>query len=202
MMFTSKRSGMPANAWTSAVVVVLAVLSACASEPPPPTVAQKTQTVTAKVLAVDTQERLLVLQGPEEQVTIEVPQSVKNLESVKVGDALEVTYYVGVAAVFASQSQPAEGFDKRDVTVRSGAVNTPEGTPPGRAVGHAVTARVTIQSVDREFQTVTFKGPRGMTRIVGVNDPKMQTFVSQLKPGDDVDLTYYEALAARVIPAQ
>ncbi|HKQ80801.1 MAG TPA: hypothetical protein VJS42_01275 [Steroidobacteraceae bacterium] len=176
-------------------------LLACASEPPEPAMAQKTETVTAKVVAVDTDKRLLMLQGPEDVVPIEVPESVSNLESVKVGDELAVTYYAGVAAVFAEQTRGGNSSDNKDVLVTTGAVNTPAGVPPGRAVGKAVTARVKIQTIDRDFQTVTFTGPSGMTRMVGVNDPKMQAFVAKLKPGDEVDVTYYEALAARVVPA-
>ncbi|MET0661419.1 MAG: hypothetical protein ABW110_25050, partial [Steroidobacteraceae bacterium] len=105
-------------------------LLACASEPPAPASAGKTETVTAKVVAVDTDKRLLMLQGPEDVVPIEVPESVRNLESVKVGDQLAVTYYTGVAAVFAEQTRDGNSTENKDVTVTRGAVNTPAGVPP------------------------------------------------------------------------
>ncbi len=171
----------------------------CASEPPEPAETEHSETVTAKVVAVDPEARLLELQGPHNVVTIEVPESVHDLETIAVGDEVAVTYYVGVAAVFAGKTKEGDEPD-REVEVRAGSVTAPPGTAPGRAVGRSVTAKVTIQSVDKEFQTVTFTGPRGLTRVVGVNDPKMQTFAAKLKPGDQVEITYYEALAARVVP--
>lgn len=174
----------------------------CAAEPPQPVERQVSETLTAKVVALDPEARLLELQGPFNTVTIEVPADVHDFKSINVGDEVEVTYYIGLAAVFADKSANGDAARDEEVAVQSGSAATPPGTPPGRAVGRSVTARVTIQSVDKEFHTVTFTGPRGLTRVIGVKDPKMQTFAEQLKPGDQVDITYYEALAARVIPQQ
>jgi hypothetical protein len=199
IMYTTNSNQPPRALLLAASVFLGFLLHGCASEPPAPATAQQTLTVTAKVLAVDTDARLLVLQGKEDVVTIEVPESVSNLASIKVGDQLAVTYYSGLAAVFASKSQ---GDDDKNLAIESASANSPPGAPPGRARGHAVTARVKIKSIDRDFQTVTFMGPRGLERTVGVNDPKMQAFVAQLKAGDEVDLTYFEAVAAQVVPTQ
>jgi len=47
---------------------------------------------------------------------------------------------------------------------------------------------------------VTFIGPSGLSRTVDVVDPKAQQFIAQLKKGDEVELTYVEALAVTVEP--
>jgi len=39
-----------------------------------------------------------------------------------------------------------------------------------------------------------------MTRTVDVVDPKAQKFIAELKKGDEVELTYVEALAVTVEP--
>jgi hypothetical protein len=47
---------------------------------------------------------------------------------------------------------------------------------------------------------VTFVGPAGMTRTVDVKDPDAQKFISGLKKGDEVQLTYVEAVAVTLEP--
>ena len=76
----------------------------------------------------------------------------------------------------------------------------PEGGQPGAAVGNMVTTTVVIEGVDRSTNSVTFTGPSGMTRTVDVKDPKAQKFIGTLKKGDEVELTYTEALAVTVEP--
>ena len=47
---------------------------------------------------------------------------------------------------------------------------------------------------------MTFVGPAGKTRTVDVVDPKAQQFIGTLKKGDEVELTYVEALAVTLEP--
>jgi hypothetical protein len=77
----------------------------------------------------------------------------------------------------------------------------PEGANrPGAAVANQITTTVVIEGVDRETHSVTFVGPAGLTRTVDVVDPKAQQFISTLQKGDEVELTYIEALAVTVEP--
>jgi hypothetical protein len=70
----------------------------------------------------------------------------------------------------------------------------------GAVVGNKVNTTVVIEAVDNAAHSVTFTGPAGMTRTVDVVDPKAQKFISELKKGDEVELTYVEALAVTVEP--
>ena len=47
---------------------------------------------------------------------------------------------------------------------------------------------------------VSFVGPAQIERTAEVLDPEMQSFLRTLKVGDEVDLTYTEALAVSVEP--
>jgi hypothetical protein len=48
---------------------------------------------------------------------------------------------------------------------------------------------------------VHFTGPLGKTRIVKVMKPEFRTMLKNLKQGDQVTLTYFEAMAVSVQPA-
>jgi hypothetical protein len=61
---------------------------------------------------------------------------------------------------------------------------------------------VVIESVDQSFDTVTFRRPDGIVRTVAVDTPKATQFVRSLKPGDEVRVTYTEATAIAVNPAE
>jgi hypothetical protein len=86
------------------------------------------------------------------------------------------------------------------VQVDAAAGRAPAGERPAAATGKQVTATIVIDSVDAAENTVTFTGPRGL-RTVLVESPQGQEFIKQLKKGDEVELTYTEALAISVEPA-
>jgi hypothetical protein len=48
---------------------------------------------------------------------------------------------------------------------------------------------------------VSFTGPQGMLRTITVQNPDAQAFIKKLKKGDEVEITYTEALAISVEPA-
>jgi hypothetical protein len=65
-----------------------------------------------------------------------------------------------------------------------------------------VRMRVRIDAVDVATGRVTFTGPAGGTRTVTVQDPRMHEFVRNLRPGEQVDIAYSEAIAVSVEPAR
>jgi hypothetical protein len=106
-----------------------------------------------------------------------------------------VSYYSALAAEF---KKPGEGVQGVQVDAASG--RAPAGERPAAATGKQVTATIVIDSVDAAENTVTFTGPRGLRTVV-VESPQGQEFIKQLKKGDEVELTYTEALAISVEPA-
>jgi hypothetical protein len=62
-----------------------------------------------------------------------------------------------------------------------------------------VTVTGTIEAIDAKKKRVTLKGPEGKTQEIKVKDPKN---LKNVKVGDQVVLTYTEALAVSVEPAK
>jgi plasmid maintenance system killer protein len=62
-----------------------------------------------------------------------------------------------------------------------------------------VTVTATVEAIDAKKNRVTLKGPEGKTQEIKVKDPKN---LVNVKVGDQVVLTYTEALAISVEPAK
>jgi len=183
---------------SSALTAFVAVAAASAvAQPTEPVHVSRTQSVSATVKSIDQQKRLVELTDGKETTTIEVPAEVRNLSQLKVGDQVVVSYHEGLAAEFKKKGE-SQTVGVLDTT--TGTARMPEGGQPGAAVGNRVRTTVMIQGVDRATNSVTFTGPSGMTRTVEVKDPKAQKFIGSLKQGDEVELTYTEALAVTVEP--
>ncbi len=175
-----------------------ALTCAAAVAQPEPVHVDKTQTISATIESIDAKQRLVELSKDGERHTIQVPAEVRNFERLKVGDQVAVTYYQGLAAEF---KKKGESKTVGVIDATTGSARMPQGANrPGAAVGNRVTTTVLIEGVDRATHSVTFVGPSGLTRTVDVVDPNAQKFVSTLKKGDEVELTYVEAVAVTVEP--
>jgi hypothetical protein len=75
------------------------------------------------------------------------------------------------------------------------------GQRPAAGVVDEVRLPVKIHYVDPAQNVVELTGPRGYNRRIKVNDPKAREFIRALKPGDEVEVTYREAFAVSVEPA-
>lgn len=164
---------------------------------PAPVRVTNTQTISATVESIDLKERMVELRAEGQSVTVQVPPEVRNLAQLKVGDKVVVQYYEALAAAF---QKKGEGTAVGVIDASTGTARTPEGKRPGAAVANKVTTTIVIESVDRPSHALTFKGPSGMTRTINVKDARAQEFISTLKQGDEVQLTYIEALAVTVEP--
>jgi hypothetical protein len=59
---------------------------------------------------------------------------------------------------------------------------------------------VTITAVDYANNTVSFVGPNNIVQNVSPKNPEVRALIQRLKVGDQVDITYEEALAVSVEP--
>jgi hypothetical protein len=169
-----------------------------AAAQPAPVSVEKTETISATVASIDKAKRLVELRKDDESTTIQVPPEVRNFERIKVGDEVVATYYQGLAAEF---KKKGESKTVGVIDATTGTARLPEGASrPGAAVANQVTTTVVIEAVDRKTHSVTFVGPAGMTRTVDVVDPKAQQFIGTLQKGDEVQLTYVEAVAVTLEP--
>jgi len=152
--------------------------------------------VTATVTAVDQATRMVTLKTPEgKEITTQVGPEVKNLKQVKVGDILNVTYTAAVAVrINPAIAAPSEA--------KSTLTTAKPGEKPAAVAGNMVTVNAKVEAIDMKGNTVTFKGPKGKTRTVAVQDPEYQAKLKNLKVGDVVEITYAEALAITVEPGK
>ncbi len=176
------------------VVLAAGLLFGCQTSAPEPAMVEQVQEVSATVTAVDLPTRLVTLKGPDGKLfTVEAGEEVRNLPQVKVGDRVVVRYYESIAAELAKPGQQA--------SVSAGAGRAPLGAKPGAGVAQQVTDIVRIDAVDPATHTVSFTGSEGHSQTITVRDPKMQDFLKTLKVGDHVAVTYTEAVAIAVKPA-
>lgn len=153
--------------------------------------------VTAKVGAIDLANRMVTLVRPDgKSFVVQAGEQVRNLAQVRVGDKVTVEYYEGLVAEIAAPGAPLDEIKSAGAVARA-----PLGERPAGAVGQATTATVVIEYVDPIRNVVHFKGPLGKTRIVKVTKPEFRSMLKTLKPGDQVTLTYFEAMAVSVKPA-
>jgi hypothetical protein len=175
----------------------LLVVSAFAQPAEPLKIQESVDTLTATVESIDVKQRLLELRSGDRRTTVQVPDEVRNLDQVKVGDEIVVQYHEGLAAQL---KKKGESRTVGSVNVENKIARSAEGAMPGGTAANTVTTTVIIESVDQPNNSVTFTGPSGMTRTVEVKDPSARQFIGTLTKGDEVEITYREALAVRVEP--
>ena len=116
--------------------------------------------VTATVVEIDHKTREVTLKAADgREETFIVDEAVKNLDQVKKGDVVVVTYAESLAYEVKKPGAAAAG-------VAVGGATAKPGEKPAGVVAREVTVTVTITAIDEKAPTVTFKGPQGNTRTV------------------------------------
>jgi hypothetical protein len=155
--------------------------------------------VSATVEAVSQSDRhLVVLTNDGLHVVIEAPNDVRNFDQIHQGDHILVTYHEGLVAEVKRAGSRSGEEPQRNVTTASG--RSPAGEPPTKAMGHAIETTVRVEDVDPATGTVTFTRPDGVTRTLSVENQDALRFIKQLKPQDEVQVTYREASAVSIQP--
>ena len=154
-------------------------------------------TLRGTVQAVDATARTITIRGETGNVvTLDVPQSVRRLNEVKVGDVVSAVYYDQVSVT--AHPPGAPDADRLEPPI---ATSTPGALPGGTVAQRRVTT-VTITGWDPVTRVVTFTVPSGATygrRLVETTDANL---MKGLKVGDRVDVTRTEAVRLGVERAQ
>lgn len=171
--------------------------AACAAPPPQPVSRDTLVQKTATVESINLPSRLVTLRGEEGGgFTVVVDPAVRNLDQVKEGDKVVVSFYESLGAQVRKPGEGVKGVETEVATARA-----PEGSRPGAGAGVTVRTTVTIEAVDTSFNTVTFTRSDGVRRIVAIETPEGRAFIRGLRKGDQVEITYTEAVAMEVRPA-
>jgi hypothetical protein len=190
-----------------ALVLVATVLSAPAlaqqpgasgaaaviSEPGKATAA-RTVEVSAQVVGIDKAKRTLTLKGSKgEVVDVVASDELKRFDEIKVGDSI-VARYIEALTLELKKTRVAAG----DVKVREELARSKPGEQPAGLGARQVSAIADVIAVDPAKSTITIKGPTGNLTTLNVQNPDQFKVV---KKGDQIEVTYTQALALSVEPA-
>jgi Cu/Ag efflux protein CusF len=153
-------------------------------------------TATTTVKKVDASKREVTVAGADgNPVIINVPSDVQGLDNVKPGDKLDVSYYESV--VF-SLRKPGETGPR--ATSKSTEQPT-SGAMPGGTASRQISATVRVVKIDRDANKLTIRSPNGEMDTIHVTDPQNQNELRKLKVGDELQVTYTEAMASAIRPS-
>jgi len=157
---------------------------------------EKTTRVTATVEAVDYDNRIVTVKGPEGNIVdIKAGDRVKNLAQIKVGDNVEITYYESLAVKVFKAGEVPQGTASTVAAERT----AKPGDKPAGIVGSQVTVTATVESISPNKTSVTLKMSDGKFKVVKIQDKKN---LENVKVGDEVVITATETLAIAVKPAK
>lgn len=188
---------------------LLLALAACSGNhdkdaPPPPQVARTTPTEPrilaeeyaegeAVVQVVNPVNRTVILRNAQNRSeTVKVPDDV-DLSRLKQGD----TVLIGLLRSLSVRVLPPNSAPLGAVVALG---STEPGQPEGRAWGQQLVVVNEVTAIDLEAHTVTLRDANNELHTIAVKDPDMQQRMKNLKVGDLVELTYSQALAAKVMP--
>jgi hypothetical protein len=146
-----------------------------------------TVTMEATVTAVNHETRQVTLKNTAgESVTFIASDEVRNLAQVDVGDKLMVEYMEAIDIQVMGPEEADLGAGKIAAATRA----EPGEKPAGAEISET-TVVVAIESIDKENETVTLKGPEGNSKTVKVRNPAN---LDKVAIGDKVMITYTESL--------
>jgi hypothetical protein len=147
---------------------------------------------TAVVEKIDMEKRKVTLKMDDgKSKTIRVDKSVQNLDRVKVGDHLNMTYTDEIIIVIGKTGETPDAVGGGMVGV------APKGAKPGIFMVDTMATSAKVLAVDPAKHRVTLEEPNGKKKTVKVS--KKVTNLNQLKPGDSVDVSVTDALAIDIV---
>jgi hypothetical protein len=153
----------------------------------------ETVQATATVMQVDRAGGTIKLKDNQGQVfVLKIPSEHAALfDTLRPGDMIDATYYQEAVLSVQKPGEPAPQLTEEQIRLRSGTVGV---------VARQRAASAKIVSMDPVTQMVVIRDPMGDTHSLKINDPALMAQLSELKPGDTVDITYTQALAVQVQP--
>jgi Cu/Ag efflux protein CusF len=151
----------------------------------------KTTTATATITAIDKKNKTVTLKDEQGNTFDVQARNAKNLGKLKVGDKVDAVYYRELAIDIHSPGQKmAAPSERHKVAGR--------GNEPGGMAVREIKTSAKVRAVDAQGHTITVQDPKGNNHMIEVDDPSLQKQLSQLKPGDTVDVTYTQAVLISV----
>jgi Cu/Ag efflux protein CusF len=171
---------------------ILAVAPYARADNAPAATGAATAQVTAKVVGVDYDNRVITLQDANGNTqSYQVSPDVKRFNQIKVGDTITFSYQESVALnIVKAGAQPAAAAPSSTPIVTSLA-----GDKPAGQVSRTMTTTVTIQAIDASKPSVTVKTEDGRVLTFAVQN---RDLLKNFKVGDNVQVTYSQAVMVQV----
>jgi len=149
-----------------------------------------TVTIAGTVETIDHTQRVVTIRtSTDEFVTVDVPESAKRFNELKVGDKVKATYNNNVTVRLKEPGEPVVDTTK---VARAGG----EGERPGGMAAMERTITAAITAIDKTTSSMTFVGPNNWKYTRHVVDPKV---FEQVKVGDRVDITWLTDVTVAVL---
>jgi hypothetical protein len=180
------------RSFTSVSIVAASLTAATMAAPAPSKVEiDELITLTGELIAIDQATRTVTIKGPlGGEVTGKVAADVKNLEQVKAGDLVTLSFY---------QSRAISAKRKGETTmIWSGDSLAEKGGLPAGYVATKSTVNVTVLSVDAVARSLVVQDADGSVTAVAVARPEFASKLSDLRPGDQLEVVTTEAYIVSV----
>ena len=147
-------------------------------------------TIEGEVMVVNTETRLMTLKTADgEYKVLHVPQEVKRLDEIKIGDMVSITETTTALIELQSGRDAGAMGAEGDTTVDAAPGEKPAGT-----ITDTLTLYGKIVGVDKAAGTVTIKGAE-TTRVFPVEDTAL---LDELKVGDGVVARFRNVISGEV----
>ena len=153
----------------------------------------------ATITAIDMENRLVTIEGPDgDSIVVKASAKVKNLSQVEVGDKVVIKYFKSITADIVKRSKD----EQLGTEIIGAKASAPLGEKPAGAGVVEMTRRVEVVFVDPIQKFISVRDPdRGLRKISLKESPDLQHYLKELKEGDVVEVTYTDAMAIEVVPA-
>jgi hypothetical protein len=176
------------------ILVLFATTTFAQTEKPTQAAVVQTLTITAKVTDFDLAKRRITLVGPfDNEIVGIIADDVQGIDKIKVGDMLSLTYYEAIAAAVQKKGEPQPLFSATDAAATAYPGKVPKGVT-------SVTKSFTIVSVDPDTNTLVLQDSAGKLLTRDVKRPEFAAKLKMLRPGDQVDVTYSDAIITNLYP--
>jgi Cu/Ag efflux protein CusF len=145
---------------------------------------------TARVKKVDYQKRKITIDIDGKPEVVSAGPEVKNLERIKTGDTVVMTYKEALAYSISKEDKEAS-----DMQVKGESWTAKPGEQPEAGTKAEYTSTVIVKNIDRNTPSVTLENADGEKQTLKVLHPER---LVGLEIGDAIDITYSEAIAVKV----
>ncbi len=157
------------------------------------TIQGESLSMTATIEAIEQDSRTVTVRDDKGiYETFQAPPEVKRFAELKVGDRITARYYGNVVIRVKRPGEAVSDADQAKVVPGTG-------PKPGGTVSAQRTITASVVAVDLDVPSITIKGPNGRTYSRRVADRKA---LAQVKVGDQLEITWTEAVLITVEPAK